>query len=358
MLRSTDELIRHRNGSNMGPSPVAHLPAGSVTGIGSLPHTDPVAAVAFVARHSPQIPFWPQLPQRGPQEYMLLQLLTPLRDLVQQESPARINVRPGQLDTFRRRLAHAEATLNRATAAGFYTFERACHDGLFPQARLLKGQLSGPLTLAHCLYTTAGAAGEPFSHSATLLDELTTYLCRLATWQVERLARFDKPVLLMVDEPMLAFAGRAPAALLSLQRVLDAIRHAGGSAGIHCCALGATGTGFAAAPDLISFDAYHELELLLTAPELPTFLARGGALALGLVPTLLDLSHFSPEAMLARWLAAAFSLQLDPQQLLRRTLITATCGLGLLTPEAAQMNFEQARRLTQLLHGQEVEEMS
>lgn len=331
-----------------------YWPAGGVTGIGSLPHTDPVAAIAFVARHSPQIPFWPQLPQRGPQEYMLLQLLTPLRDLVQQESPARINVRPGQLDNFRCRLAHAEATLNTATAAGFHTLERACHDGLFPQARLLKGQLSGPLTLAHCLYTAVGAAGEPFIHSATLLDELTTYLCRLAAWQVERLVRFGKPVLLMVDEPMLAFASREPAALASLQRVLNAIRQAGAMAGIHCCALGATAALFAAAPDLISFDAYHELELVLTAPELPRFLTRGGALALGLVPTLLDLSHFSPEAMLARWLAAAFSLNLDPQQLLRRTLITATCGLGLLTPAAAQMNFMQAHRLTQLLRFQEI----
>jgi len=326
------------------------LPAGGVTGIGSLPHTDPVAAVTFVARHSPQIPFWPQLPQRGPQEYMLLQLLTPFRDLVQQASPARINVRSGQLDNFRRRLAHSEATLNTATAAGFYTFERACHDGLFPQARLLKGQLSGPLTLARCLYTAAGAAGEPFSHAPTLLDELTTYLCRLAAWQVERLARFGKPVLILVDEPTLAFAGGEPMALGYLQRVLDAIRHAGGRAGIHCCALGATQQIFAAAPDLISFDAYHELELVLTASELPAFLARGGTLALGLVPTLLDLSTFAPEAMLVRWLAAAFGLAVDPQQLLRQSLITATCGLGLLTPEAAQMNFVQTHRLTQLLH--------
>lgn len=51
-------------------SGLEYLPAAGVTGIGSLPHTDPVAAIAFVARQSPQIPFWPQLPQRGPQEYM------------------------------------------------------------------------------------------------------------------------------------------------------------------------------------------------------------------------------------------------------------------------------------------------
>jgi len=285
---------------------------------------------------------------------MLLQLLTPCRDLVQQESPVRINVRPGQLDNVRRRLARADATLNTATAAGFHTFERACHDGLFPQARLLKGQLSGPLTLARCLYTAAGDAGQPFIHSAALMDELTAYLCRLAVWQVERLARFGKPVLLMVDEPTLAVEANASTTPVYLQRILGAIRQAGAASGIHCCALGATKTVFAAAPDLISFDAYHELELVFTAPALPAFLNRGGTLALGLVPTLLDLSTFSPEAMLARWLAAAIGLGVDPHQLLRRSLITATCGLGLLTPEVAQANFVQAHRLSQLFQLQEV----
>ncbi|MBX3015979.1 MAG: hypothetical protein KF832_30945 [Caldilineaceae bacterium] len=325
------------------------LLTGCVTGVGSLPHTDPVAAVAFVAQHSPQIPFWPQLPQRGPQEAMILQWLVPCYDFIQQETPARINVQPGQVDAFRRQLAQADARLGLATAAGFATFERACHDGLFPQARLLKGQLTGPLTLARCLYTSAGEQGEPFIHSATLLDELTTYLCRLARWQVERLARFGKPVLLMIDEPTLAVDTADRATLPYLRRLLHAVRQAGAFAGIHCCALGATAPLFAVAPDLLSFDAYHELELVLTAPELPSFLAHGGTLALGLVPTLLDLSTFSPEAMLVRWLAATSRLQVDAQPLLRQSLITATCGLGLLTPEAAQMNFIQARRLAQWL---------
>ena len=47
--------------------------AGRVTGIGSLPFTDPEAGVRFVAEHSPEIPFWPQLPRRSEDEGMIAQ---------------------------------------------------------------------------------------------------------------------------------------------------------------------------------------------------------------------------------------------------------------------------------------------
>jgi 5-methyltetrahydropteroyltriglutamate--homocysteine methyltransferase len=43
------------------------LPPGAVTGIGSLPFYDPHAAVRFVAQTCPQVPFWPELPQRSPE---------------------------------------------------------------------------------------------------------------------------------------------------------------------------------------------------------------------------------------------------------------------------------------------------
>ena len=42
----------------------AGISPGCVTGVGSLPFIDPDEAVAFVAEHCPQLPFWPQLPRR------------------------------------------------------------------------------------------------------------------------------------------------------------------------------------------------------------------------------------------------------------------------------------------------------
>src|SRR3989304_4024885 len=43
------------------------------TAVGSLPHTDPVAACELVQRYLPDIPTWPQLPRRGVRESIQVQ---------------------------------------------------------------------------------------------------------------------------------------------------------------------------------------------------------------------------------------------------------------------------------------------
>lgn len=331
---------------------------GSVTGIGSLPHVNPEEAIAFVAQHCPEAPFWPQLTQRAPEEYMLLQMLTPMLDLLRWQSPARLFIMPGQLATFRRRLRQVGAAFTDAAAAVFFAFERGCAAGLFAEARLLKGQVSGPLTLASCLLTEEHTPGQanhrptwrPLHNDPAVMDELTSYLCRLATWQISRLQRYDKPVMIFVDEPVLALALSKPALLTYLRRVLAAIRAAGAVAGIHCCALGAAEASFAVAPDVISFDAHNELESFMTMPAMHAFLAAGGGLALGMIPTLTDPTGIAPEDLFMRWSESITQAGLDVGRVAKQSLITATCGLGLLSPQAAQASFEQARRLAFLVY--------
>jgi hypothetical protein len=331
-----------------------------VTGIGSLPHVNPEEAIAFIAQHCPDAPFWPQLTQRAPEEYMLLQMLTPMLDLVNQQSPARIFIKPGRLSAFRSRLRQAEAAFANTTAAGFFAFEQGCASGAFANARLLKGQVSGPLTLARCLMTKDAAsapvdprkAWRPLLDIPAVMDDLTDYLCRLTTWQINRLQRFDKPVMIFVDEPVLTLALSTPVHLTYLHRLLDAIRSAGAIAGIHCCALGAVEAVFAAAPDVISFDAYSELESFMMMPETHTFLEVGGGLALGMIPTFTDPTDLASEDLFMRWAESLTLSGLDATRAAKQSLITATCGLGLLSVQSAQASFEQARRLSFLVYVQ------
>jgi len=333
---------------------------GCVTGIGSLPHVNPEAAVTFVAQHCPDAPFWPQLTQRAPEEYMLLQMLTPMLDLLNQQSPARIFIAPGQFSAFRSRLRQAEAAFTEETAAGFFAFERGCEAGIFTNARLLKGHVSGPLTLARCLLTDEVVSEHsdsrmpwrPLLAAPTVMSELTDYLCRLTTWQIKRLQRFGKPVMIFVDEPVLTLAVSTPMHRLYLRRLLDAIRSAGAIAGIHCCAMGAAQAVFAVAPDVISFDAYHELESFVLMPETHTFLEAGGGLALGMIPTLADPAELAPEDLFMHWSESLALSGLDVARAAKQSLITATCGLGLLSVQAAQASFEQARRLAFLVYMQ------
>jgi hypothetical protein len=51
-----------------------------------------------------------------------------------------------------------------------------------------------------------------------------------------------------------------------------------------------------------------------------------------------------------RWSRALTLAGLDTGLVARRTLITATCGLGLLPIEAAHASFEQAQRLGFLVY--------
>lgn len=322
---------------------IAEFRAG-VTGIGSLPHTDPEQAVRFIAELCPEIPFWPQLPRRNINEYMLLQMMTPLLDLLQPQSAARIEIRSCAL--FQKRLRTAEAAFDASSAAGFFAFEEGCAAGLFDNARILKGQLSGPLTLGRCLILGDGRS-QPVISNPALMDDLTDYLSRLAVWQVERLARFGRPVMLFVDEPALSPALSTSQQIVYLRRVLDAIRQAGALAGVHCCASGAASALFEAAPDVISFDAYSELEAYMATPGALRFLAQGGGVAFGLIPTLTDPLEIPVEALFRRWQEAAASSDLGA--LAQQSLITASCGLGLLSEQAARTSFEQAQRLSALL---------
>jgi hypothetical protein len=65
-------------------SPTLRAPVllpGVATGIGSLPHDDPVVAAEVVLRCLPELPAIPQLPGRDPREGMLAQWLVALPEV-------------------------------------------------------------------------------------------------------------------------------------------------------------------------------------------------------------------------------------------------------------------------------------
>src|ERR1700735_1389801 len=76
------------------------VPAGAVTGIGSLPLTSVAAAIRSIAELSPEIPFWPQLPQLSEREAAIGQGLGILGDLIEARGEGYgYSVRAGQIDS-------------------------------------------------------------------------------------------------------------------------------------------------------------------------------------------------------------------------------------------------------------------
>ncbi len=119
---------------------------GSVAGIGSLPYTSTAAASQAGAEFSPEIPFWPQLPQLSLEEEAIGQGLGVLRGLI---TPRHYgygySVKDGRIDSVLERLHRSDGELMAANASGFGALEEVICTGLFfPSATAVKGQIEGP----------------------------------------------------------------------------------------------------------------------------------------------------------------------------------------------------------------------
>jgi hypothetical protein len=326
------------------------LPAGATTGIGSLPFTNIAKALAAVVTLSREVPFWPQLPRLSSRESIIGQGLSALHGLIlPRASGYGYDVRSGRLDAVLETLRGGNGELTSANAAGFFAFEEACAQALFSSADAIKGQVEGPITLATYLFHN----NRPFLSDPALFSALTVHISQAACWQVERLARFGKPVLIFVDEPALCIdlngSVSEDSRLNGLTNVFAAVRNSGAAVGLHCCAARPFDRMCEANPDVISFDAHQYLEAFLDHESVRHFLREGGCAAYGLIPTWRSLDSVDPNALFQRWRKAAVSGQGDERQLARQSMVTATCGLGLVDEVCVAASFNLASRVGGLL---------
>src|SRR3981081_4962786 len=111
------------------------LAAGAVTGIGSLPLTSATSAIHSVAEFSPEVPFWPQLPQLSERESIVGQGLAIVEDLIEPRNEGYgYQVKEGQLDSVLETLHRSSGELTALNAAGFGAFEKAVSSVLFRSA--------------------------------------------------------------------------------------------------------------------------------------------------------------------------------------------------------------------------------
>lgn len=326
-------------------------PTGAVTGIGSLPGTCTSWAIQTVAKFSPEIPFWPQLPRLSDREGPIGQGLGILAELIEpRRNGYGYHVKEGRIDSALRILHRSTGQLTEANAAGFNAFEEALARGRFPSAVAAKGQIEGPITLAAYLFYK----DRSFLSDAALFAAVAFHVSQIICWQIDHLKSFGLPVLLFVDEPALCLEGREVMAvseekrLSALAATLDGVRHRGAFAGLHCCAARPFEQMCRVKPDILSFDAHEGLEQFFANRDALDFVRSGGSVAYGLVPTWPSLDALDAGTLFTRWLAAA-SLAGDPQELAQHAIITATCGLGLLEMSSVADSFNVAQGVSQLI---------
>jgi hypothetical protein len=325
--------------------------AGAVTGIGSLPLMSISSAVRSVAELSPEVPFWPQLPQLSERESIVGQGLGIVETLIEpRDEGYGYQVKEGQIDSVLEILHRSSGELTSANAAGFGAFEEALSSGLFSSAVAVKGQIEGPITLSAYLFHE----GRPFLADPALFSAIAFHVSQIIGWQIDRLKSAGLPVLLFVDEPALCLDAPVTNVVPEEQR-LDALaatlqdaRILGAYAGLHCCAARPFERMCRVQPDIISFDAHVGLDSFFADWHALDFMQHGGTVAYGIVPTRPGLNAVDSASIFVRWLKAA-SLAGDPQKFAQRAMITATCGLGLLDTSAVTESFNVAHSVSKLI---------
>jgi hypothetical protein len=338
--------------------------------IGSLPIKDHAEALRLILAESAQIPLWPQLP-KNPKEGMIRQFLSGFPGLIDEGNKYWIDTESGSfpeemaafyeecmaIEADPQLLASSRFALGHDTATGFFTLIDHCRSQR-PQITTLKGQVTGPVT------TGVGAHlknGNSIFYDDDLRDMLIRHLSLKARWQVEALRQFtgETPPLLFIDEPGLVSFGSSGFSGISREMVTEsvdqvvlAIHSAGGLAGLHICANGDWGPPLASKADIISFDAYFYFNnFILFKEQLIAFLARGGILAWGIVPTgdPQVVEQENVDSLYKKWLNQLEILcgfGFTPKQLLQQTLIAPSCGTGSLSPELATKVLVMTRELS------------
>ena len=325
--------------------------AGAVTGIGSLPLTSITSAIRSVAEFSPEVPFWPQMPQLSDLESVIGQGLGIVAELIEPRNEGYgYQVKEGRLDLVLEIFHRSSGELTPANAAGFAAFEEAFSSGLFRSAVAVKGQIEGPITLSAYLFHQ----GRPFLSDPALFAAIAFHVSQIICWQIDRLKSTGLPVLLFVDEPALCLEAAVANTVTEEQRLnalaaaLEDARSRGAYAGLHCCAARPFERMCRVNPDIISFDAHEGLDSFFADWHALHFVQQGGTVAYGIVPTRPGLNAVDSASIFIRWLKAA-SLAGDPQKFAQRAMITATCGLGLLDTSSVAESFSVAHSISKLI---------
>ncbi len=357
------------------PSRIPFTPNCLPVLIGSMPNTDHRKAVETVFAHTPEIPVWVQLPVHG-QEGMIVQFMPGLPGLTIQNEKCFVRT---DGDAFNDeilqfyedylaaiedpiRIDNTRFVLAEDVAPGFYRFmEQIPHAANRPVA--LKGQVTGPVTFAT---SVKDGCDRSIYYDDQLRDAAVKLLAMKARWQIRQLTRFGLPVILFLDEPALAGFGSSElisitgeSVACALNEVIGAIHAEGGYAGIHVCANTDWNLVINTDVDIINFDAYGYFDRFILYPQaLESFWDRGGMIAWGIVPTGSPEAIFreTPQSLTSLWkaqMAQIEQLGISRSDILARSFVTPSCGLGSLTVEQADRVLKLTRDVSRMMrHGE------
>jgi hypothetical protein len=310
-------------------------PHSRATGVGALPHKNPVQACNDVLAIYPDFPYIPTLPDRSQLESIVFN--------DSEQLPGRI-IRDDRLlfDNTHDQTAAMEKVYMDYVEGNFtdYGLHREYASAFIemmsrklPSAQVLKCQVTGPVTFG---MQVVDADKRPIYYDTQLADVLSKMIGLKARWCEQEMQRNTGigETLVVLNEPYLASLGSSVVpvdkeTVRSGWADIASMVEAG--LGIHCCSNTDWEFVISLDPAVISMDAYAtSKEFLLYADSLVPYMERGGVIAWGIVPA--DHKIFATETvdtLYEKYLAIRTQLCTRmPERLFdAQSLITPSCGI-------------------------------
>jgi methionine synthase II (cobalamin-independent) len=201
----------------------------------------------------------------------------------------------------------------------------------------------GPFTLA---LSVRDEMGNLAVNDQEIFEAILAGIKKKVLWQVDFLRRTNRRVVIFLDEPSLSGYGSAFTPV-TREQIMEGLSGLIGEIkgqrkvmiGIHCCGNTDWGLLLQTGIDIISFDAWGFLENFLLYPrEIKEFLERGGMISWGLIPTHQSVMEVTRDSLLEKLgigLRFLKDIGFERDFILKRSIITPSCGMGSLNEIAA-----------------------
>ncbi|PWL80857.1 hypothetical protein DBY21_00550 [Candidatus Gastranaerophilales bacterium] len=335
--------------------------------IGSLPHTEKKQALSLIEKNFQEIPFWPQLVKLNKNEDMIFQFLEKMPSFFCENDKIFLDIEyDAFFEDFEEFFNDYEEIISTPASAKLekYKITRACafddYIDLLKRTKpgYAKGQIVGPFTLASSLCTKNGLAAV---YDETLREIILKTLTIKALWQVQhmKLASPDITPIIFIDEPSIsqlgtsAYVGISKSEVISmLSEITDILKENGAIPALHCCGKCDWTLPIDAGVEIINPDAFSFAEnLSLFSTKLDKFLQNGGKIAWGIVPTLdkkalekITLSDL--EQKFHNAIKYLTKKGIDEKLVIENSMITPSCGAGVLTVELAEKAMDLTKELS------------
>ena len=344
------------------------------TAIGSLPHNNVKEALDLIFSTPVDIPFWPQLSKVSPKEDMIIQLNENIPGLKFDEENNKLYFDTESEEFFLGLEEFFEDYEKITNNKEFdllekYAISKDFASSIHPFLEKLKevkptyakGHITGPFSWG---VSICDAEKKAAFYDETLRDIIVKALTLKALWQIINIkkASHNTIPIIFLDEPTLSQYGTSAFLTVtkeditnSISEIANILKDNGAIVGVHCCGKTNWSLITDSNVDILNFDGYFFGESLSAySKEINDFLKKDGFIAWGMIPTL------DPEALEKEdinSLLTKFETDknylikngIEEKQLVSHSLITPSCGAGVLSEELAKKAIKLTKELSDVL---------